>query len=49
MCRRNQLLGIGLMGFGVGLLAARLFESEFFCGCVGVAALVVGVMVMQKK
>lgn len=49
MCRRNQLLGIGLFGFGLGLLAAGLFESVFFCGCVGVGFLLVGVIVIQKK
>lgn len=49
MCRRNKLLGVGLMGFGAGLLAAGLFESVFFCGFVGVAVLIVGVMVVQKK
>lgn len=49
MCRKNMLLGVGLMGFGLGLLAAGLFESAFFCGFVGVAVLIVGVMILQKK
>lgn len=49
MCRRNQLLGVAMMGFGLGLLAARLFESGFFCGFVGTALLVLGVLVVQKK
>lgn len=49
MCKRNQLLGLGIMGFGVGLLTAQLFESGFFCGCVGVAAMLVGFCVVQKK
>lgn len=49
MCRRNQLLGAFLIGVGLGLLAARLFESVFFCGLVGVGFLAVGIMVMQKK
>lgn len=49
MCRRNQLLGAFLVGVGLGLLAANLFESVFFCGFIGVGLLVVGVVVVQKK
>lgn len=49
MCRRNQLLGVGAMGVGLGMLAACLFESLFFCGFVGVGILIVGVVVVQKK
>lgn len=49
MCRRNQMLGIGLIGFGLGLLAASLFESVFFCGFVGVSICVVGIVVVQRK
>lgn len=49
MCRRNQLLGVGIIGFGLGLLAAGLFESVFFCGLVGVSVIVVGVVVFQKN
>lgn len=49
MCRRNQLIGVAAVGFGLGLLAAGLFESAFFCGFLGIGAIVVGVIVMQKK
>ena len=49
MCRRNQLWGVALMAFGIGLLMASLFESTFFCGCVGAVAVAVGVGVLQKK
>lgn len=49
MCRRMQLLGVAAIGFGLGLLAARLFESAFSCGFVGVAFLTVGIVVLQKK
>lgn len=49
MCRKNQMLGLGLMGFGAGLLCAGFFESVYLCGFVGITALVVGVVVMQKK
>ncbi len=49
MCRRNQLWGVALMAFGIGLLMASLFESTFFSGCVGAVAIAVGVGVLQKK
>jgi hypothetical protein len=38
-----------MIGFGLGLLAASFFESVFFCGCLGFAVVVVGVLVVQKK
>lgn len=49
MCRRNQLLGIFAAGFGMGLLLACLFESGFFCCCVGIGLVVTGVFLLQKK
>ena len=49
MCRRNQLCGVALMAFGVGLLSAGFFESVFFCGCLGIGFVVLGVVVTQKK
>lgn len=49
MCRRNQLLGVALAAFGLGLLVAGFFESAFFCGCVGIGSIVVGIVFLQKK
>ena len=49
MCRRNQLLGIFALGFGLGMLFAGLFESGFFCGCVGLCLMVGGILILQKK
>lgn len=49
MCRRTQLLGVGLMAFGLGLLASSLFESALWCGFVGVSLMAVGVIVTQKR
>ena len=49
MCRRNQLLGMLLVGFGVGLLVAGLFESGFFCGCLGIGAICLGFGMQRKK
>lgn len=37
------------MAFGLGLLVAGLFESVFFCGCIGVGLILGGIVVVQKK
>jgi membrane-bound ClpP family serine protease len=49
MCRKNQLIGVALAAFGLGLLVASFFESPFFCGCIGLIALAAGVVILQKK
>jgi len=49
MCRRNQLFGMALAGFGLGLLMAGLFKSGFFCGCVGIGAICAGLVILKKK
>ena len=49
MCRRNQLLGVALIAFGLGLLVATFFESGLFCGCMGFAVVAIGVVVTRKK
>ncbi len=49
MCRKNQLLGIALAAFGLGLLTAVFFESMLFCGCLGMGCVVTGIIVLQKK
>ena len=49
MCRRNQLLGVGVAGVGIGLLLACFFESGFFCCCVGIGLVIAGVCLLQKK
>ena len=48
MCRRNQLLGVSLLGFGVGLIIACRVESIFWCTCFGLGALLLGVAILQK-
>ena len=49
MCRKNQLCGVGLLGFGLGLLVASFLESALFCGCLGLLGMAVGVVIFQKK
>lgn len=49
MCRRNQLLGLGLLAFGLGLVVGCWMESEFVRNCLGIGLIAVGVLVLQKK
>lgn len=49
MCRKNQLLAVALLFFGLGLLTACFFESAFFCGCIGFGLMCFGIVVLQKK
>ncbi len=48
MCKQNQVLGIALAAFGIGLLTACFFESGLFCGFVAVASIVAGIAICQK-
>ncbi len=48
MCRRNQLLGVLLVGLGIGLSVACRVQSVFWCTCFGLGALALGVCMLQK-
>jgi len=48
MCRKNQLLGVLLVGIGVGLMIACRASSVFWCTCFGLGAVVFGVTLLQK-
>lgn len=48
MCRKSQLLGCAVACFGIGMLVSCFFESGFFCCCVGVMALVAGIVLGKK-
>lgn len=49
MCRRNLLLGVGLLSFGAGLLVGCWLDSEFLRYCVGLGLMAVGVLALQRK
>lgn len=49
MCRRNQILGLAALAFGLGLLVGCWFQSEFVRNCWGILLIVGGIFVLQKK
>lgn len=49
MCRRNQLWGLAMLTFGLGLLLGCWVESGLGCICCGFGFLIGGVVLIQKK
>ena len=49
MCRKNQLLGIAVLAFGLGLMVACWMASEFVRNCLGFLLIGLGVLILQKK
>jgi len=49
MCRKNLLLGLGLLAFGLGLLVGCWIENEFVRNCIGVGLIACGVLTLQRK
>lgn len=49
MCRKNQLWGIAVLAFGLGLMVGCWLESEFVRNCFGFGMIAVGVLILQKK
>lgn len=49
MCRRNQLLGVGLLAFGLGLLTVVWIEAEFLRWVFGIGLVAAGLSLLQKK
>lgn len=49
MCRRNQVLGLVILAFGLGLVAGCWLESEIVRNCCGIGLTAVGILVLLKK
>lgn len=49
MCRKNQILCVAIAAFGLGMLISGLFDSFFWCGCLGLVFLIVGICMGKKK
>ena len=49
MCRQNQLRGMLLLGFGLGLLAGCWVGSTFWCCLLGVGASMAGILCVLKR
>lgn len=48
MVRKNCAFGIGLIGFGVGVLFSLVVGSDFFQVIVGIVALVLGFLLLRS-
>ena len=49
MCRRNQMWGLILIAFGLGLLIGQCLEQGFWCSMGGLVIVGVGFSVMRQK
>ena len=49
MCRKNQLWGMAVLAFGLGLVVGCWLESELARICCGFGLLVAGFLILQKK
>lgn len=49
MCRHNQVLGIALIAFGIGVLLGLWLEGGFICHCIGFGVLIFGCSMLRKK
>ena len=49
MCRKNRLWGFLMLGFGLGLLFGRCFESVLICLFCGVGIITVGCGLLRKN
>ena len=49
MCRHNQTIGCALMSFGLGTLVDSMLTSGFLRFVIGLGALLLGFLLVQKK
>jgi hypothetical protein len=49
MCRKNQLWGLAVLAFGLGLLLGCCLESELTRVCFGFVLIAGGFLLFQKK
>ena len=49
MCRYNQLWGLLLISFGLGILIGIWISGGFFCHLIGFGLICAGVCVLRRK
>ena len=49
MCRRNHLLGVSILAFGLGILVGYSLESWFLCSFGGLVLIGIGFCVMRRR
>ena len=48
MCRRNHLIGLAVLFFGLGLVVGHCLESAFLCIWGGVGLICFGLCMLKK-
>lgn len=49
MCRHNQLYGCMLLAFGFGILLGTWLKDGFWCHCLGIGLMLLGLAVCRRK
>ena len=49
MCRQNQLLGVAILGFGLGMLIGIWLDGGFFGHCFALGMAVCGLCMLRRK
>ena len=49
MCRKNYVIGVGLMSLGIGILGGFCLGSWFLCACSSLSLIALGVLILKKR
>ena len=49
MCRKNQLRGFVLLGFGIGLVVGHCLDSWLLCSCGGAALIMIALYILKTR
>lgn len=49
MCRKRQIIGLGLTAFGLGLIFGQWFSSWLLCSLLGLILMAVGLCLIGRR
>ena len=49
MCRKNCVIGVGLMALGIGILGGFCLGSWFLCACSSLALIALGFLILKRR
>lgn len=49
MCRKNQIWGIAVLAFGLGVMVGCWVEPAFVRNLIGIGLIAGGILILQKK